>query len=77
MDGVSGGAAGVGPVHGLSDGFVEVGDEPLELLNQVLLRREVAVAHHSAVDDAEENFDLVESRTVFGQIDESDAVAGV
>lgn len=71
------GFAGVGPVEGVGHRGVVVGDELSELGLEFWHRGEVAATQAFALQDAEEDFDLIEPGTVFRQVDEADAVAGV
>ena len=58
------GLAGVGPVEGVGHRGVVVGDELSELGLEFGHRREVAPAQALALQDAEEDFDLIEPGTV-------------
>ena len=70
------GLAGVGPVEGVGHRDVVIRDELPEFGLQFKHRGEVAPSQVLAVEDAEADFDLVEPRTVFRQVDEADAVSG-
>ena len=71
------GFAGVGPVERMGHGRVGLGDELLELGLPCGHRGDVAAAQALSLEDAEEDFDLVEPRAVFGQVDEADAVSDI
>lgn len=71
------GFAGVGPVKGVGNRGIIVLDKLSDFRLQFGHRGEVAPTQAFAMQDTEEDFDLVEPRTVFGQIDEADAVARV
>ena len=66
--------SGVGPVERVRHRGVVVGDELSELRFQFGHRFEVAAAQTFSLEDAEEDFDLVQPRAVFRQVDEADAV---
>ncbi|MEX0728406.1 MAG: hypothetical protein WD065_19195 [Planctomycetaceae bacterium] len=61
----------------MGDGFIEILDESFEFPDQVGFRAKAAAPHHPAVDDAEYNFDLIEPRTMFRKVHESNAMTGV
>ena len=69
--------SGVGPCEGVSHRRVVIGDERSEFRFEVGDRGEVSSAHHLAVNDTEDDFNLIEPRTVFGQIDEPNSMRGV
>ena len=69
--------AGVGPVEGAGHRGVEVLQELAQLGFEVGYGCEVSAAHHFSHHDAEEDLDLVQSRAVFGQEHEADAMARV
>src|SRR3954447_22889474 len=71
------GLAGVGPIEGMSHGRVVVDDELSELGLEVGHRGEGAAAQALSSEDAQEDLDLVEPRTVLRQVHEADAVADV
>src|SRR3954447_3612397 len=71
------GLAGVGPIEGMSHRRVVVDDELSELGLELGHRGEVAAAQALSLEDAEEDLDLVEPRTVFRQVHEADAVTDV
>ena len=70
-------ASGVGPVHRLGDGVVEVVHETFEFLDQVDFRCKASTPHHATVDDSENDFNLVEPRTMFWDVDETNAMTYV
>ena len=67
----------VSPVHGFGNCLVEILHESLEFLDQVELGTEAASSHHATIDDAENDFDLVEPRTVFREVHKTDAMARI
>ena len=69
--------AGVRPMERVGHRFVVVGDEVRQLFVQRVHRDEAAAAQAFAVDDSEDDLDLVEPGTVFRQIDEPNAMAGI
>ena len=71
------GFAGVGPVERMGHGRVVVGDELTNLGLEFEHRGEACATQAFSVEDAEEDLDLVEPRTMFGQVDEADAVVDV
>ena len=70
------GPAGVGPIERMGHGEVVIRQELTELGFQFQHRGEATATQTFSLDDAENDFDLVEPRTVFWQINEADAVAG-
>lgn len=69
--------AGVGPVEWMGHGRVVVGDELADFRLQVVDRGKAGSAQRFAVQDAEEDLDLVEPRAVFRQEHEADTVGRV
>src|ERR1700682_646418 len=69
--------AGIGPVEWVGHRGVVVDDELSKLRLEFEHRGEIAAAEALALEDTEKDFDLVEPRTVFRQVNETDAVAGV
>lgn len=67
----------VSPGERMSHRFVVIGHERSELRFEVGHRDEVSSPHHLAVNDAEDDFNLIEPRTVSGQIDEPNSVRDV
>lgn len=71
------GLPGVGPGKRVSHRSVVVIHKLPQLRFQVLYRLEVSAPQKLPVDDPEDDFDLVEPRTVLREVDEADPVAGV
>lgn len=68
------GSAGVGPVEGMGHGLIVTSDEFTNLGFEFGHRCEAGPTQAFSVEDAEEDLDLVEPRTVFGKVDEADPV---
>lgn len=71
------GFAGICPVEGMCHGRIVIVDKLSELGLEVDHRGEVAAAEALSLLNAEEDFDLVEPRAVFRQINEADPVTGI
>ena len=69
--------SGVGPVEGVGHRRVVIGDEVADFILQIFYRSEVSTPENFSLNDAEDDLDLVEPRTVFWQVHEVDAVSGV
>jgi hypothetical protein len=66
--------AGVGPFERMGHRSAIVFNEQSQLLFQVRDRPEVSAAHQLSIDDAEDDFDLIEPGAVFWRVHETDAV---
>ena len=75
IDGIACTTTSLGPVHWASDGLLQVRYESVEFLDQIVLGCELTVADDIAVDDAEDDVDLIEPRTVFGKVHQSNALS--
>ena len=71
------GSSGIGPCEGVSHRRVVVGHELPESQLQGGHRCEACSPQAFSVDDSEDHLDLIEPRTVFGCINEVDAVADI
>ena len=69
--------AGVGPLEWVGHGVVVVRDEVPQLVVQFVHRGEAAAAEAFAMDDSEDDLDLVEPGAVFRQVDEPNAMVGI
>ena len=69
--------AGVGSVEGMGHRSVVVVDEVSELIVEFWHRGEAAAAQAFAMDDAEDDFNLIEPRTVFREVHEPNAMARI
>ena len=69
--------AGVGPVEGMGHRSVVVVDEVSELIVEFWHRGEAAAAQAFAMDDAEDDLNLIEPRTVFREVREPNAMARI
>ena len=68
---------GVGPVEGMGHRWVVVADEVGELIAEFWHRCEAAAAQAFSMNDAEDDLNLVEPRTVFREVDEPKAMARI
>ena len=71
------GLARVRPVERMSEHQVEVGQERFQFFFQVHHGGKVAAADDLPHDNAEHDFDLIQPRTVLGEIHEADAMRPV
>ncbi len=69
--------SGVGPMERMGHRHIVIGDEFSDLTLQILHRGEVAAAQNLSLKNAQEDFYLVEPRTVLGEVHEADAMTGV
>lgn len=71
------GFAGIGPLEGVRQVLVEVLDELQKPLAQFLRGGKAGPFEQAADQDAEPDFDLIQPGSMFGRIDEADAMAGI
>lgn len=71
------GLSRVGPIERMGHRRIVVSDECFEFVFQVWYRYETSSSQNFSLNDAEDDFDLVQPRAMFGKIDEADAMAEV
>src|SRR5277367_3579401 len=69
------GASRVGPLEWLGEDLVEVIDKRQQFPAEIVHRRETAATDDLAHNHPKHDLDLIEPRTVFGRVHETDAMA--